>query len=492
MQEHAHKHHHHAEHAPQPQAKPMQAAKYTCPMHPQIVRDAPGSCPLCGMALVPIAGTGEADDSELRDLTRRFWVGTILTIPLVVLAMAPMVGIMEPFGLAPRTRGWVEFGLGTPVVWWVSWPILKKFWLSLTHWALNMYTLIGLGVGLAYLFSLVAIFLPALFPQEFQEHDGAVGTYFEAAAVIVTLVILGDVLQLRAMGQTSQAVRDLLKLAPNMAWRIRADRTEEQVKLEDVIVGDRLRIKPGEKVPVDGTVLEGSSRIDESMVSGEPVPVAKAPGDRVTGATVNGSGSLVFRAERVGSDTLLARIVHMVGEAQRTRAPIQRLADLIAVYFVQTVVVIAVLTALVWGFFGPEPRLTYALVNAVAVLIIACPCAVGLATPISMTVAMGQGALCGILFRNAEAIERMRDIDTLVVDKTGTLTLGRPALTGFLSEGLAEKEALRLVAGAEQPSEHPIARAIVDGAKARGAAPGNAQDFEAVNGLGVQASVAGR
>jgi Cu+-exporting ATPase len=461
-------------------------------MHPQIVRDAPGSCPLCGMALVPIAGTGEADDSELRDLTRRFWIGVVLTIPLVLLAMAPMIGIMEPFGLAPRMRGWVEFVLGTPVVLWAGWPILRKFWLSLAHWALNMYTLIGLGVGLAYLFSLVAIFLPGLFPMEFREHDGAVGTYFEAAAVIVTLVILGDVLQLRAMGQTSQAVRDLLKLAPNLAWRLRADGTEEQVKLDEVKVGDRLRVKPGEKVPVDGTVLEGASRIDESMVTGEPVPVAKAPGDRITGATINGSGSLVFRAERVGADTLLARIVHMVGEAQRTRAPIQRLADLIAVYFVQTVVAIAVLTALVWGLVGPEPRLTYALINAVAVLIIACPCAVGLATPISMTVAMGQGALSGILFRNAEAIERMRQIDTLVVDKTGTLTLGRPAMTDFFFEDIPQAEALALVAGAEQPSEHPIATAIVEGAKSRGSAPLAAQDFDAINGLGVRARVNGR
>jgi Cu+-exporting ATPase len=444
------------------------------------------------MALVPIAGTGEADDSELRDLTRRFWIGTVLTIPLVVLAMAPMLGFMEPFGLAPRSRGWVEFVLGTPVVLWVGWPILHKFWLSLAHKALNMYTLIGLGVGLAYLFSLTAIFVPGLFPEEFREHDGAVGTYFEAAAVIVTLVILGDVLQLRAMGRTSQAVRDLLKLAPNLAWRVRDDGSEEQVRLEEVKVGDHLRVKPGDKVPVDGTVLEGTSRIDESMVTGEPTPVAKGPGDRVTGATVNGSGSLVFRAERVGSDTLLARIVHMVGEAQRTRAPIQRLADIIAAYFVQIVVVIAVTTALVWAFFGPEPAVTYALVNAVAVLIIACPCAVGLATPISMTVAMGQGALSGILFRNAEAIERMREIDTLVVDKTGTLTLGRPALTDFFVDGLDEKEALILVAGAEQPSEHPIAAAIVEGAKARGAAPGTAQDFDAVNGLGVQATVAGK
>jgi Cu+-exporting ATPase len=490
---HSETHHHHSAATPAAQPAPAAAgAKYTCPMHPQIVRDAPGSCPLCGMALVPIAGTGEADDSELRDLTRRFWIGTVLTIPLVLLAMAPMIGIMDLFGLAPRARGWVEFVLGTPVVLWAGWPILRKFGLSLAHWSLNMYTLIGLGVGLAYLFSLVAIFLPGIFPTEFREHDGAVGTYFEAAAVIVALVILGDLLQLRAMGQTSQAVRNLLKLAPNLAWRLNADGTEEQVKLDDVKVGDRLRVKPGEKVPVDGTVLEGASRIDESMVTGEPVPVAKAAGDRVTGATLNGSGSLVFRAERIGADTLLARIVHMVGEAQRTRAPIQRLADLIAAYFVQVVVAIAVLTGLAWAFFGPEPRLTYALVNAVAVLIIACPCAVGLATPISMTVAMGQGALSGILFRNAEAIERMRDIDTLVVDKTGTLTLGRPALTDFLSQDMPEKEALALIAGAEQPSEHPIATAIVEGAKARGVAPAPAQDFDAVNGLGVQARIGGR
>jgi len=461
-------------------------------MHPQILRDAPGSCPICGMALVPIAGTGESDDSELRDLTRRFWIGAVLTIPLVLLAMAPMIGVMEPFGLAPRMRGWVEFVLGTPVVGWVGWPIMKKFWLSLAHRALNMYTLIGLGVGLAYLFSLLATFLPGLFPQEFREHDGAVGTYFEAAAVIVTLVILGDVLQLRAMGRTSQAVRDLLKLAPNLAWRLRADGTEEQVKLDDVKVGDRLRVKPGEKVPVDGTVLEGSSRIDESMVTGEPVPVAKQPGNRVTGATINGSGSLVFRAERVGSDTLLARIVHMVGEAQRTRAPIQRLADLIAAYFVQTVVAIAVLTALVWGFFGPPPALAYAVVNAVAVLIIACPCAVGLATPISITVAMGQGALNGILFRNAEAVEKLRDVDTLVVDKTGTLTRGRPELTDLSTQDLPEREALRLIASLERASEHPLAQAIVTAAESRGIALAPVEKFDSVTGQGVQGTVDGR
>jgi Cu+-exporting ATPase len=487
---HAHGGHIHAGPAREPAPPALAAAtQWTCPMHPEVLRDAPGDCPLCGMALVPVGGAAEPDDAELLDLTRRLWVGVALSIPLVVLAMSPMVGIHEPFGLVPRARGWIEFALGTPVVFWTGWPILRKFWRSLAHWALNMYSLIGLGVALGYLFSLAAVFLPGLFPQEFREHDGAVGTYFEAAAVIVTLVILGDVLQLRAMGQTSQAIRQLLRLAPNLAWRLRADGAEEQVPLEQVAVGDRLRVKPGEKIPVDGTVLEGSSRVDESMITGEPVPVAKGPGDRVTGATVNGSGSLVFRAERVGSDTLLARIVHMVAEAQRTRAPIQRLADLIAVYFVQVVVAIAVVTALAWWFVGPEPRLTYALLNAVAVLIIACPCAVGLATPISMTVAMGQGALSGILFRNAEAIERMRDIDTVVVDKTGTLTLGRPALTDFAAEGIAENEALALVAGVEQLSEHPIALAIVEGARARGVAPGKAASFEAVNGLGVRAEI---
>ena len=465
---------------------------YTCPMHPEIVRDAPGSCPICGMALVPIAGTGEADDSELRDLTRRFWIGTALSIPLVILAMAPMVGFAEPFGLAPRARGWVEFVLGTPVVLWVGWPILHKFWLSLTHRALNMYTLIGLGVGLAYLFSLAAVFAPGWFPPEFRAHDGAVGTYFEAAAVIVTLVLLGDLLQLRAIGRTGQAISELLRLSPNLAWRVRDDGTEEQVPLDRVAVGDRLRVKPGDKIPVDGTVLEGASRVDESMITGEPVPVAKTAGDKVTGATVNGTGSVILRAERVGADTLLARIVHMVGEAQRTRAPIQRLADVIAARFVEVVIAIALVTAAVWWFVGPEPAVTYALLNAVAVLIIACPCAVGLATPISMTVAMGEGARAGILFRNAEAIERMRDIDTLVVDKTGTLTLGRPALTELEVDAVSRDDALVLLASAEQPSEHPIAHAIVQAAQERGLAIPPAADFQALNGLGVEATVDGR
>jgi Cu+-exporting ATPase len=468
------------------------AAEYTCPMHPEIRSPQPGSCPKCGMALVPIAGTGETDDSELHDLTRRLWSGVALSIPLVVLAMSPMIGIHDLFGLQPRPRGWIEFALGTPVVLWVGWPILHKFWLSIAHRALNMYTLIGLGVGLAYLFSLAAVLMPGWFPQEFREHDGAVGTYFEAAAVIVTLVILGDFLQLRAMGQTSQAIQQLLKLAPNLAWRLREDGSEEQVPLETVAVGNRLRVKPGEKIPVDGIVLEGTSRVDESMITGEPVPVAKAADAKVTGATVNGNGSLLIRAERVGADTLLARIVHMVGEAQRTRAPIQRLADIIAAYFVQVVVAIAIVTALAWWFSGPEPRFGYAFLNAIAVLIIACPCAVGLATPISMTVAMGQGARVGILFRNAEAIERMRDIDTVVVDKTGTLTLGHPALTDFVAEGIQENEALALVAGVEQLSEHPIGLAIVEGAKTRGLAPSSVGAFEAINGLGVQADIEGK
>ena len=444
------------------------------------------------MALVPIAGTGETDDSELRDLTRRLWVGIALSIPLVMLAMSPMIGIHDPLGIQPRPRGWIEFALGTPVVLWVGWPILHKLWLSLTHRSLNMYSLIGLGVGLAYLFSLAAVLFPGLFPQEFREHDGAVGTYFEAASVIVTLVMLGDVLQLRAMGQTSQAIQQLLRLAPNLAWRLREDGTEEQVPLETVKVGDRLRVKPGDKIPVDGAVLEGTSRVDESMITGEPMPVAKEAGAMVTGATVNGNGSLLIRAERVGSDTLLSQIVHMVAQAQRTRAPIQRLADTIAAYFVQVVIVIAIVTAIVWWFFGPEPRFAYAFLNAIAVLIIACPCAVGLATPISMTVAMGQGARAGILFRNAEAIERMRDIDMLVVDKTGTLTLGRPALTDFVAEGVPEDDALALVAGVEQLSEHPIALAIVGGAKKRGLTPRPAGTFSAVNGLGVQADIDGK
>jgi Cu+-exporting ATPase len=468
------------------------AAEFTCPMHPEIRSPKPGNCPKCGMALVPVAGAKE-DDSELRSMTRRFWVSAVLTAPLAVIAMAPYFGIKEPFGIATHVRMYLELVLGTPVVLWGAWPFFRKFALSIKNRSPNMYTLIGLGVALAYLFSLAAVFAPGLFPQEFQEDSGQVGAYFEAAAVIVTLVLLGEVMQLRALGQTSRAIRELLALAPNTALRIEADGREVEVPLKDVQVGDKLRVRPGEKVPVDGTCVEGSSNVDESMLTGEPVPVAKKPGDRVTGATINGKGTLVIRAERIGADTLLSQIVHMVAQAQRTRAPVQRLADLVAAYFVETVIAIAILTALVWGFFGPEPRLTYAVVNAVAVLIIACPCAVGLATPISITVAMGQGAINGILFRNAEAVEKLRDIDTLVVDKTGTLTLGSPRLVDLIVEpGIAESEALALIASLERASEHPLAQAIVKGAEDRALRLSPVEKFESVTGQGVRGEIGGR
>jgi P-type Cu+ transporter len=476
---------------PAPAAKPgAPAAQYTCPMHPEIVQTGPGSCPKCGMALVPVAGA-EEENAELRDMTRRFRLSALLSAPLVVLAMAPYFGFAEPFGLAPKVRAYLELVLGTPVILWGGWPFFRKFALSVRNRSPNMYTLIGLGVALAYLFSLAAVFAPGLFPSEFRMHGGEeVGAYFEAAAVIVTLVLLGEVMQLRALGQTSQAIKQLLALAPNTALRIEPNGEEREVSLNEVKVADRLRVRPGEKVPVDGTCLEGSSNVDESMVTGEPIPVPKKAGERVTGATINGSGTLVIRAERVGADTLLAQIVHMVAQAQRTRAPVQRLADLVAAYFVQTVIVIAIATAAVWGFFGPQPALTYALVNAVAVLIIACPCAVGLATPISITVAMGQGALNGILFRNAEAVEKLREVDTLVVDKTGTLTLGRPQLVDLVMEpGVAEADGLALIASLERASEHPLAQAIVKGAVERKVPLQPVENFESVTGQGVQGTV---
>ena len=469
---------------------PSPNSKYTCPMHPEIVQDGPGSCPKCGMALVPVAGAQE-DDAELRDMTRRFWVSAALSVPLVFIAMAPYFGVLQPFGLAPRARGYLEFALGSPVVLWGGWPFFEKFWLSLRHRSPNMYTLIGLGVGVAYLFSVLAVLAPGVFPAEFRMHGGEVGAYFEAAAVIVTLVMLGEVMQLRALGQTSQAIRQLLELAPATAIRIEGAQ-EKTVPLAEVQVGDLLRVRPGGKIPVDGTCVEGSSNVDESMITGEPIPVTKGPGERVTGATINGSGTLVIRAEKVGSDTLLSQIVHMVAQAQRTRAPVQRLADVVAAYFVQTVIAIAIVTAIVWAAFGPQPAYVYALVNAVAVLIIACPCAVGLATPISITVAMGQGALNGILFRNAEAVEKLREVDTLVVDKTGTLTLGKPALTDVIADSLQEREALGAIASLERASEHPLAQAIVKGAEARGAALQPVQSFESVTGQGVRGSISGR
>jgi Cu+-exporting ATPase len=476
------------ESAPPPAAS---GGKYTCPMHPEVVQTGPGSCPKCGMALVPLAGAKE-DDAQLRDHTRRFWVSAVLTAPLVFIAMGPYLGVMQPFGLAPKLRSYVELVLGTPVVLWGGWPFFHKFWLSLRNRSPNMYTLIGLGVGVAYVFSVLAVLAPRLFPAEFRMHGGdEVGAYFEAAAVIVTLVLLGEVMQLRALGQTSQAIRQLLELAPNTALRIEGDQ-EKEIPLSEVQVGDRLRVRPGEKLPVDGACLEGSSNVDESMITGEPLPVPKKAGDRVTGATINGKGTLVIRAEKIGSDTLLAQIVHMVAQAQRTRAPVQRLADLVAAYFVPTVIAIAVITAVVWGFFGPQPALVYALVNAVAVLIIACPCAVGLATPISITVAMGRGALNGILFRNAEAVEKLREVDTLVVDKTGTLTLGKPQLTDVFTENFSEGEAVALIASVERASEHPLAQAIVKGAEERGQKLQAVDPFESVTGQGVRGTVAGR
>jgi len=468
------------------------AAEYTCPMHPEVRSPKPGSCPKCGMALVPVAGAQE-DDSELRDMTRRFWVSLALSVPVLALAM-----LLPQFGghvYTPAAQRWgalAQLALATPVVLWGGWPFFHKFWLSLKNRSPNMYTLIGLGVALAYLFSVIGVIAPGLFPQEFREHGGAVGVYFEAAAVIVTLVLLGEVLQLRAIGETSQAIRKLLALAPNTALRLEPDGREVEVPLDQVQVGDRLRVRPGEKIPVDGTCLEGSSNVDESMITGEPVPVPKKPGDRVTGATINGKGSLVIRAERIGADTLLSQIVHMVAQAQRTRAPVQRLADLVAAWFVQAVVAIAIVTALVWGIYGPEPRFIYAVVNAVAVLIIACPCALGLATPISITVAMGQGALNGILFRNAEAVEKLRDVDTLVVDKTGTLTLGRPQLVDLVVEGIAENEALMLIASLERASEHPLAQAIVNGAEEKGVGLQSVGHFESVTGQGVRGEIIGR
>jgi Cu+-exporting ATPase len=471
-----------------PMVPTVPVAEYTCPMHPEVRSNRPGNCPKCGMALVPVASAQE-DNTELRDHTRRFWVSAVLSVPLLFIAMAPHLGMA---GLAPAVRGIAEFLLATPVVLWGGWPFFHKFALSLKTRNPNMYTLIGLGVGLAYIYSVLAVFAPGVFPQAFRMPGGEVGNYFEAAAVVVTLVMLGEVLQLRAMGETSKAIRKLLGLAPNTAVRVSADGREEEVPLVDVKVGDRLRVRPGEKIPVDGTVLEGSSHVDESMITGEPIPATKKPGDRVTGGTLNGKGALIIRADRIGSETLLARIVQMVAQAQRTRAPVQRLADAVAAYFVETVIVIAVLTFAAWAYFGPDPRLAYALTNAVAVLIIACPCAVGLATPISITVAMGQGALNGILFRNAEAIERLRDVDTLVVDKTGTLTVGKPTLVEFVALSGDESGSLRLIASLERASEHPLAQAIVKGAEERGIALQPVENFESITGEGVQGVVAGR
>jgi Cu+-exporting ATPase len=474
---------------------PASRTEWTCPMHPEIVRDAPGSCPICGMALEPRTVSAEEEENpELIDMTRRFWVGAALTLPLVLLAMGMYLpGEWIASLMAGGARPWIELALATPVVLWGGWPFFVRGYHSIVHKSLNMFTLIGLGVGVAYAYSVVATVAPGIFPASFRGEEGHVGVYYEAAAVIVTLVLLGQVLELRARSRTGAAIRALLGLAPKTARRIEPDGTERDVPLDEVRPGDRLRVRPGEKVPVDGTVVEGRSSVDESMVTGEPIPVEKGSGDRVIGATVNGTGGLVMEAERVGADTLLARIVQMVAEAQRSRAPIQRLADVVAAWFVPAVIVVAIVTFVVWALAGIESAMAYALINAVAVLIIACPCALGLATPMSIMVAAGKGATAGVLFKNAEAIEKLREVDTLVVDKTGTLTVGRPELVTVASEpGTDESELLRLAAGLERASEHPLAAAIVAGAEARGLEIPAAEEFESVTGKGVTGRVDGR
>ncbi len=459
-------------------------------MHPEIVRDGPGSCPICGMALEPRTISTEAGpDPELRDMTRRFVMAAALSLPLATLVMADMFGLSP---LSMRVRALVELGLATPVCTWAAWPFYVRAAASVRRMHLNMFTLIGLGVGVAYGYSLVAALAPDLFPASFREM-GEVATYFEAAAVIVTLILLGQVLELRARGQTGAAIRKLLGMAPTTARRIAEDGSESDVALDQVQTGDRLRVRPGEKVPVDGIVLEGNSAIDESMVTGEPIPVEKRPGDRVIGATINGTGAVVMRAEKVGADTVLSRIIAMVADAQRSRAPIQRLADVVAGWFVPFVLVVAVATFVVWSLVGPEPRMAHALINAVAVLIIACPCALGLATPISIMVATGKGATMGVLFRNAEAIEVLRTVDTLVVDKTGTLTEGKPRLVDVVpAADIDEQTLLRLAASLERASEHPLAAAIVAGAKERGVELAEATGFASITGKGVRGSVDGK
>ena len=487
--------------APQPligisrQPKPVaRDQKYTCPMHPEIVRDGPGSCPICGMALEPMTvSLDQEENPELIDMTRRFWIAVVLTIPVFALGMSDLIpGQPLQQLVSMRTLQWVQLILATPVVLWCGWPFFVRAWESIVNRSLNMFTLIGLGVAVGYLFSVIAVVLPGVFPHSFRHADGNVPVYFEAAAVVVTLVLLGQVLELRARSQTGTAIRELLGLAPKTASRISENGQEQDIPLEHVSVGDRLRVRPGETVPVDGIVLEGSSAVDESMITGEPIPVEKQSGDRVVGATINGTGSFVMRAERVGSETLLAQIVQMVAEAQRSRAPIQRLADVVSGYFVPAVVIIAVITFVVWSIWGPEPRMAYGLVNAVAVLIIACPCALGLATPMSIMVATGKAAQNGVLFRNAEAIEVMRKVDTLVVDKTGTLTEGKPKLASVVTNGhVEERTLLRLAASLEKSSEHPLASAIVSGARERGIEVVDAARFESITGKGVRGEVDG-
>ncbi|MEQ8857569.1 MAG: copper-translocating P-type ATPase [Pseudomonadales bacterium] len=468
---------------------------YTCPMHPQVRDTRASPCPLCGMALEP-AGvvTGEADTAELDDMTRRFWISAVLTAPLLVYTMGEMVPGLDLHTIVPPAWGpWLQLVLATPVVFWGGWPFLERGVQSLRTRNLNMFTLIALGVTVAFVYSLVATLAPGAFPAAFQGHGGHVGVYYEAAAVITTLVLLGQVLELKARSKTSGAIRELLELAPAEARRIGTDGTEETVPLDQVQRGDRLRVRPGDRIPVDGSVVDGRSSVDESMITGEPVPVEKNPGDAVTGATVNGTGSFVMTASQVGDDTVLSQIVRMVAEAQRSRAPIQRLADVVASWFVPAVVLAAVITFVTWSLFGPEPALVLAIVNAVAVLIIACPCALGLATPMSIMVGTGKGARLGVLIRDAESLETMEKVDVVVVDKTGTLTEGKPRLTTVETIGEQDDvQLLGLAASVEAVSEHPLAGAIVNGARDRGAAIAAASAFESVTGEGVAADVGGR
>jgi len=479
---------------PETVAAPATRTEYVCPMHPEVVQDHPGACPICGMALEPRTVTVEEVNPELIDMSRRFWIGLGLTLPLFASAMADLIPGDAMMKIASAGwMGWVQLILATPVVLWAGWPFFDRGGRSIVTRNLNMFTLIAIGTGAAYLYSVVATVVPDIFPPSFRHSHGRVGVYFEAAAVITVLVLLGQVLELRARSRTSAAIRALLNLAPKTARRIREDGTEEDVALDLVKPGDRLRVRPGEGIPVDGTVLEGTSAVDESMITGEPIPVEKSPGGRVTGGTINGTGGFVMKAERVGSDTLLARIVRMVSEAQRSRAPIQRLADTVSSYFVPAVVLTAVATFVIWAMIGPEPRMVYALVNAVAVLIIACPCALGLATPMAIMVGTGRGATAGVLFKNAEALELLEKIDTLVLDKTGTLTEGRPRLDAVLAlSDHHEDEVLRLAAGLERGSEHPLAAAIVAGATARGLSIESARNFRSVTGKGVVGTIGDR
>ncbi|MER9072529.1 heavy metal translocating P-type ATPase [Mesorhizobium sp. M0904] len=479
---------------PAPQAMPK-GTQYTCPMHPEIIRDKPGSCPICGMALEPMGvPTGdEGPNPELVDFTRRFWVSAVLSVPLLVIAMAPMLGLTFQAFIDDGAKVGLELALASPVVLWAAFPFFHRGWDSILNRSPNMWTLISLGVGAAYLYSVVATLFPGLFPHQFRGHDGTVPVYFEAAAVIVALVFLGQVLELRAREKTGSAIRALLDLAPKTARLIGADGSENDVPLDTIKAGDRLRIRPGDAVPVDGIVLEGRSSIDESMITGEPLPVEKTEGDNLTGGTLNKNGSLVMRAEKIGAETTLARIVELVAKAQRSRAPIQGLADRVSFYFVPAVVLVAIIAFVAWAVIGPQPSLVFAVVAAVSVLIIACPCALGLATPMSIMTATGRGAHAGVLIKEAAALERFASVDTLIVDKTGTLTEGRPRLTDVVAvEGMAQDDLLALAAGLEKGSEHPLAEAIVDGAHERYVKVPDASGFEAVTGKGVSGTVSGQ